>query len=230
MSMLPTLSSADWSVLAWLLASWLLYFAAHSLLASLWLKERVAAQAPAVMLYYRLIYNLVAVIGLLPIFYLLLFFPTPIIWAWHGLAAWFANALALAALFGVWTTLEHYDSGEFLGLSQWRARRRDVADREAFQLSAFHRHVRHPWYFCSLILIWTRDMNAAMLLSAVLASVYFIVGSRLEEKKLLVFHGDSYRRYMQQVPGLLPWPGKSLSAAAAERLARGEESQTNETH
>ena len=66
-------------------------------------------------------------------------------------------------------------------------------------------------------------MNAAMLLSAVLASVYFIVGSHLEEKKLLVFHGDVYRRYMEKVPGLLPWPGKSLTAAAADQLARGDE-------
>ena len=223
MPTMPTMTAGDWTVLGILLASWLLYFAVHSLLASLRLKAWAAAHVPAVMPWFRLIYNLIAVLGLLPIFYLLLFCPTPIVWAWHGFAAWLANALALAALFGVWTTLSHYDSGEFFGFNQWRSRRQDIADREAFHLSPFHRHVRHPWYFCSLILIWTRDMNAAMLLSAVLASVYFIVGSHLEEKKLLVFHGDVYRCYMEKVPGLLPWPGKSLTAAAAEQLGRGDE-------
>ena len=40
--------------------------------------------------------------------------------------------------------------------------------------------------------------------------------ARLEEKKLLVYHGDTYRRYMARVPGLIPLPWKSLTAAEAE--------------
>ena len=89
------ITAGDWTVLGALLASWLLYFAVHSLLASLRLKAWAAAHVPAVMPWFRLIYNLIAVLGLLPIFYLLLFCPTPIVWAWHGFAAWLANALAL---------------------------------------------------------------------------------------------------------------------------------------
>jgi protein-S-isoprenylcysteine O-methyltransferase Ste14 len=62
-------------------------------------------------------------------------------------------------------------------------------------------------------------MNASMLLSGVMMTVYFIVGSRLEERKLLVYHGEVYRRYLGRVAGLIPLPWKILSPAEAEELA-----------
>jgi protein-S-isoprenylcysteine O-methyltransferase Ste14 len=54
-------------------------------------------------------------------------------------------------------------------------------------------------------------------------TVYFIVGSRLEEKKLLVYHGDTYRRYMARVPGMIPLPWKSLTEKEAEALLKQSE-------
>ena len=47
-----------------------------------------------------------------------------------------------------------------------------------------------------------------------------IVGAHLEEQKLLRRHGEAYRRYMARVPGLMPWPGRSLSQAEADDLIR----------
>ena len=47
-----------------LLAAWLLYFTLHSVLASLWLKRRVAARWPYLMPAYRLGFNLLALVGL----------------------------------------------------------------------------------------------------------------------------------------------------------------------
>ncbi len=97
---------------------------------------------------------------------------------------------------------------------------RKIEDQEHFQLSAFHRFVRHPWYFFGLILIWTRDMSVMTLLSSILITFYFVVGSWLEEKKLLVYHGGTYRRYMARVPGLIPLPWKFLTAKEAEALLK----------
>ncbi|MFN3397504.1 MAG: methyltransferase family protein, partial [Sulfurimicrobium sp.] len=146
--------------------------------------------------------------------------PGPALWRWDGAAAWLANGLALAALLGFLRTLKFYDMQEFLGLRQWQRHTRRVEDLEHFHLSPFHRFVRHPWYSFGLVLIWTRDMNLAFFVSSVMMTLYFVIGSYLEEKKLLVYHGEVYQRYMARVPGLLPLPWKSLSAAEAAELVK----------
>lgn len=203
----------------WLLAlCWLGYFALHSALASLAMKRGVAARWPAFMPAYRLAFNLVALVLLLPILVLTYSLSVPWLWRWEGAAAWLANGMSLLAVVGVMLSSKGYDMAEFLGIRQWRGQVRSVEDQENFHLSTFHRFVRHPWYSCALVLIWSRDMNAATLLSSVMLTLYFVVGSRLEERKLLVYHGAIYRRYMERVPGLVPLPWKYLNRGEADKL------------
>lgn len=213
--------SPDRASLVILAFAWLAYFAAHSVLASLTLKRWVAARRPALMPMYRLAFNAFAVLAVVPIVWLLYSHPGPLLWAWNGWAAWFANGLAIAAAAAVFASMRHYDGGEFLGLRQLRAQTRTVEDQEAFHLSPFHRYVRHPWYFFSLIIVWTRDMSAAMLVSAIMITAYFILGSKLEERKLIAYHGERYRRYRSRVPGLLPLPWKYLTQVEAHEILRG---------
>jgi steroid 5-alpha reductase family enzyme len=198
---------------------WTGYFALHSLMASLSVKHRIANHFPDAMPYYRLTYNIIATLTLLPILWLSYRNPGTPLWQWQGAAAWLANGLSLAALGCFWLSLKYYDMQEFLGFRQVRFQVRKVEDQEHFHLSAFHRYVRHPWYFFALILIWTRDMNASTLLSSVMMTLYFIIGSRLEERKLLDYHGDVYRNYMARVPGLIPLPWKCMSNAEARALS-----------
>jgi methanethiol S-methyltransferase len=198
---------------------WIAYFAVHSTLASLAIKRKVAAAWPGLMPYYRLTFNVVASLLILPIIWLTYHNPGQMLWRWQGAAAWLANGLALAALVCFWVSLRHYDMQEFLGLRQLRHHVQKVEDQEHFHLSPFHRYVRHPWYFFGLVLVWTRDMNATTLLSSAFITLYFVIGSRLEEKKLLTYHGDTYRRYMARVPGLIPLPWKSLTAEEGRKLS-----------
>ncbi len=200
---------------------WLAYFALHSWLASLTMKHWVGGRWPAFMPAYRLTFNGLAVLLLLPVLVLTYSLPALWLWRWEGFAAWLSNALSLLALAGVVYSSRGYDMLEFLGLRQWRGRVTAAEDQEGFRISGFHRYVRHPWYFFALVLIWARDMNTATLLSSVLLTGYFIVGSKLEERKLLVMHGEAYRRYMARVAGLLPWPGKILSPEEAQVLLKG---------
>jgi len=206
-----------------LTAAWLAYFALHSLLASLWLKRRVADRHPAWMRGYRLGFNVIATLLLLPPLWLTFADHGPWLWRWTGAWAWLANGLALLALAGVAWSLRWYDGAEFLGLRQWRERRHGVDDQEGFHLSPLHRHVRHPWYALSLVLIWTRDMSASLLVTALLLTGYFVIGSRLEERKLIAYHGDVYRRYRRLVPALIPWPGRALTAERAAALTAASE-------
>ena len=208
-----------------LIGVWLLYFAIHSVLASLTVKRWAATHWPQLMPAYRFGFNLVAMILLLPPIYLIYSAPGPWLWRWSGVGWWLANGMALLAILGFFWSLRYYDGDEFLGLRQWREREKRVEDQERFQLSPLHRFVRHPWYSLGLVLIWTRDMNLEFLVTAILATLYFVYGSRLEERKLLAYHGEVYRRYLKRVPSLLPLPWRYLSVHDAEMLGRQAESQ-----
>ncbi|MGM0593972.1 MAG: methyltransferase family protein [Pseudomonadota bacterium] len=194
------------------------YFIIHSLTASLWLKGIVARYCPRLSPFYRLLFNLLATLLALPLVYLAWRYPGEPLWQWEGEALYLANALALAAGIALLYALRIYDMGDFLGLSQARQRKGAAAEGEPFQLSAFHRYVRHPWYALILVIIWTRDMHTNQLLIYALVTAYLIVGSRLEERKLLHFYGDVYAEYRRRVAGLVPLPWKTLSRDEAEAL------------
>jgi protein-S-isoprenylcysteine O-methyltransferase Ste14 len=53
-------------------------------------------------------------------------------------------------------------------------------------------------------------MDLARLVTAACLTLYFIVGSRLEETRLVRVFGDTYREYQKAVPALLPLPWKFL--------------------
>ncbi len=212
------MAGSDQSDLLALAAAWLAYGMLHSMLASLSMKAWVARFAPALVAYYRLLFNGVAVITALPIVYLHNQADGPALWRWQGLWHWLALGLALASFVGFVVSARGYDLSEFLGLRQLRERSVDTRDHAGFSISFFHRFVRHPWYFFAMVMLWTQDMNAAMLLSAAAISTYFAIGSLFEERKLIAQYGEVYRLYQSRVPGLLPLPWKFLTAEEAANI------------
>jgi len=204
--------------IAVLVSGWALYALIHSLLASIAVKRRIAKRWPAALRAYRIVFNVLSLLLLLPLLAALVVWRGPLLWTWSGPWAWLANGFALAALAGFVWSLRYYDTGVFSGLAQWRERRTGIDDGERFNLSPLHRYVRHPWYALALVILWTRDMDEVRLVSAICISLYLWLGSLLEERKLLVLHGDVYARYRRRVNGLIPWPGRVLDAAEARQL------------
>jgi protein-S-isoprenylcysteine O-methyltransferase Ste14 len=167
---------------------------------------------------YRLGYNVLALLLLIPPLVLLYQERGPWLWQWTGPGFWVANGTAALAVAGLIWSLRWYDAAEFLGLRQWREHVAAVEDQERLHLSPLHRYVRHPWYSLGLVIVWTRDMDVPFLTAAVMVTLYFVVGSRIEERKLIQYHGDFYRRYRKMVPGLIPSPRRFLSSEQARRL------------
>jgi protein-S-isoprenylcysteine O-methyltransferase Ste14 len=197
---------------------WLLYFLIHSLFASLWAKRILAQHLPPLMPWYRLLYNLLALVLIIPPLYMLWAYRSEPLWQWQGAMAWLAYAFMIVSVAGFIWSMRYYDSREFLGISQLRRHQHEVKDLEQLHISPLHRFVRHPWYSLGLLLIWVQDMDPARLVTAIIVTCYLVLGSRLEENKLLAFHGDSYRYYQQRVPGLIPRPWRYLSRKDTERL------------
>jgi protein-S-isoprenylcysteine O-methyltransferase Ste14 len=198
------------------------YFCLHSLLASLWMKQHVARRWPSFMPAYRLAFNALSVVMLIPMLWIAHRNPGPLLWAWTGSAAWLMKGFAVAAVLGFLFSLRIYDNAVFLGWRQWRERHMAAMDPERFHLSPLHRFVRHPWYFFLLVLMWTQDIHLTQLNVYSLITLYLIVGSRLEENKLVEQHGEVYRQYRRQVPGLFPLPWRWLRKGEAEALLSTE--------
>lgn len=202
-----------------LAAAWIGYAALHSLLAALHVKNAFRRRMPAAARYYRLGYNLLAIALLLPLLALARSTPGPLLWQWSGLAQWVAWALMLLAIIGFIVSSSDYDMPAFLGLRQLREPA-SAADEPKFRIGRMHRHVRHPWYSFGLMLVWTQPMSAAWLVSCAFITLYFVIGSRLEEAKLIAHYGERYRRYRQRVPAFLPLPWRSLDDTEAAEIER----------
>ena len=79
----------------------------------------------------------------------------------------------------------------------------------SFKTPLLYRVVRHPMYAGFLMAFWaTPHMTVGRLVFAVTCTLYIVIGSRLEEKDLLVLFGDPYRRYQQRIGRLIPFVGR----------------------
>jgi len=181
------------------------YSVVHSLLASLGVKRRVRARfGPGVDRVYRLGYNLFAIVSFLPVLAILAWRPGALIYRldlpWAAVAiAGQLSALALLAV-GVLQT----DAWSFLGLRQL-AQAGETPPR--LVVTGLYRWVRHPLYTAGLLLLWCSPMMTTSLLALYLAlTVYVIIGSRLEERRLLAEFGPAYAEYRADVPALIPQP------------------------
>lgn len=158
---------------------------------------------------YRLFYNTLAVITLLPAAYLIVFQPGEIVWqiiSWQGVLL---RVIQAAGLIGLLTSLLQIDLGQFTGLSQLAAYLHQQPlplPTEPLQTNGVYRLVRHPLYLFSLMVIWPFPiMTEALLAFNIGATIYFILGSLLEERRLIGVFGHQYLEYQQQVPWLVPF-------------------------
>ena len=194
-----------------LAASWTLFGISHSLLAGSTLERAFGRNG-------RLIFNGVAVVMMAVPIAILAFLPAIPLWQEPDSLRWTRYAVSLIAMLAFIRTLKFYSLPAFLGLK---------IETWPLTFSPWHCWVRHPWYFLLLVLIWAQTMTEAWLVSALCMTIYLVFGSRIEEKRILRHHPDSYADYCRIVPGLIPWRGRALDEAT--RL-RPESQALTESH
>jgi len=157
--------------------------------------------------YYRLYYNLFSILTLIPI----LFYPFSIrervLFDWPG--AWLLLKLAMyiAAFKLFYGGYRVYDLQYVVGLKQIRYFSTEKkSEPMSFKTSGILEYVRHPWYAGGILLIWGfGDITDVSLVIKVILTGYFIIGTILEERKLIVEIGEPYKEYCRRVPMLIPW-------------------------
>jgi methanethiol S-methyltransferase len=189
---------------ALILITFLLYGLVHSLLASLtvkaWVQRALGEWGGRI---YRLAYNLLAVISLLPVLALSALLPDQRLYAiplpWTLLTLALQGLAVVALLVGLLQT----GALSFLGLSQIFDSKQPSPTR--LVVHGLYRWVRHPLYSAGLVFIWLTPLMTTNLLAFNLgATAYLITGALFEERKLLREFGPDYARYRDRTPMLVP--------------------------
>jgi protein-S-isoprenylcysteine O-methyltransferase Ste14 len=193
--------------------AWISFGAGHSILALHGVRRRVQRRVGGAE---RLVYNVIATIHIAAVFgvgFWLLGdasdFDVP---AWMS---WGQTALAGAGLLVLAVGLRQYDLGRFGGGHQLRhgpdTLEPEDPERapESLVTDGLHRYVRHPLYSGGMALLWGLAQSPLGLATAAWGTIYFLIGTWAEERKLLRVHGAAYRAYRRRVPAFIPWKGRA---------------------
>jgi protein-S-isoprenylcysteine O-methyltransferase Ste14 len=158
--------------------------------------------------FYRLIYNIVAMISIAPL--LLYMWSTAKVL--YSVPDWLVPVFAIIQLIGsigFVISIIQIDWARFAGIKQLIAYltggELPLKD-EPLQLNGLYAWVRHPLYFFSLLTLWfSPSMTDSALLFNLASTIYFVVGSRIEEGRMLEAYGEIYDNYRQRVPWLIPF-------------------------
>lgn len=191
---------------------WITWCSLHSALISLGFTEFLRKQFPSRFRFYRILYNLFAVVTLLPVlFYTFSQRGTPLV-VWEGLWRTVPILLGSIALLFLLTGARRYDLPQFLGLRQIKDPKACsvLTDDCSLDTGGVLSIVRHPWYSAGILIVWARPLDLAAILTNLIISGYFVVGAILEEKKLKVQFGQQYADYQQRVSMFIPikWAGR----------------------
>lgn len=151
----------------------------------------------------RLIYNLVATATLLPVALAYLLAPSEPLLIWSFWALPIKWVCWLCAGWLLWAGARTYDVRRFLGLVD--ADMSAPSQPEPLVTDGILSRTRHPWYLAVLLMLWSHDLAARDLVTSSLLSLYLVIGTHLEERRLLGRYGDAYRAYRERVPMFLPF-------------------------
>ncbi len=197
----------------------------HSLLAGQGIKQRIRRRLGdrAYHGFYRLGYNLFATITFAPVLWIALVRSGVVVWSIPAGWMFVSLAIQVVGLIGLVTTLIQIDLPRFAGLSQARAYLTGNSlplTHERLQTGGLYALVRHPLYLFSLLAIWPLPvMTEGILAFNVAATLYFVVGSRFEERRLVAAFGQEYVEYRRRVPWLIPVP-RSLWSCVSHQILR----------
>jgi protein-S-isoprenylcysteine O-methyltransferase Ste14 len=186
---------------------WVLWCTLHSTLISMTVTDFAKKNLGGGFRFYRLFYNVVSLMTLIPLVYYSHALRKAPIFRWEGPLGIVQVFLLVVSVYLFVAGGKHYSWARFWGISQIKAGREgsSLADSSTFVVSGIHRIIRHPWYLGGILIVWAQDMSASTILINMVISVYFMIGAVLEERKLVLEFGEKYREYQRSASMLFPW-------------------------
>lgn len=180
-----------------IILSGLLFAVVHSMLASNLIKTRCYAYGLSPQRY-RLLYVILALLTTAVWLAFIDRLPDGILYKVNGSAQYLLIALQLAGILLFMLSLRPIDVRAFLGLKEF------PAQLEPFIEQGIYRYLRHPMYSSIMLIMFAMPSQSRNSLTLyIVVAAYFILGSRLEEQRMLIMHPE-YADYRKRVSAFIP--------------------------
>jgi methanethiol S-methyltransferase len=189
-----------------ILAVMAIYGLLHSVLASHTMKAWAAGVygVNASRKWYRLFFNVIAVITFLPVLWLTATSPDMPLWSVPSPWSSVFRGVQIAGIVGAAIAVLQTGAMSFAGLQQLFTGGKE-GETSALVVKGLYRFVRHPIYTFSLMFVWfSPTFTVNSLAFALGVTGYFLVGIFFEERKLVREFGQSYLDYKSKTPALVP--------------------------
>lgn len=184
---------------------WITFCVLHSAMVSITVADFLKKRLGSGFRYYRLFYNIFAVLSLVPVFFYSIFAREEPFYVWEGWMVLIEYVMVASGVFvfiaGGW----EYDFNEFIGISQIKNDARPASLNDGIlRTSGLLGLMRHPCYTGIILVVWARDLDLSSLIINSVITLYLIIGTHLEERKLILELGDAYRDYQKKVSMFIP--------------------------
>ena len=185
---------------------WTAYLSLHSFLISTGFTKLMTRLLKDYYAFYRLFYVLLSILLLIPVINftaladnkMLITYSPPLNVARYVL-------ISGSLIIFVWALFFIYDPLSFFGIRQILNFGKKNSSSQEIKKNGLLGIIRHPMYFAVIVYFWCQTFRVADLLVNTIVTIYIVIGTFLEEKKLVLEFGDSYTKYQQEVPMLIPF-------------------------
>lgn len=185
---------------------WVLWCSLHSFMISGSMVSSVKRWFGDRIRYYRVLFNMVSVLTLVPVLLYSQMLRGDVLFPWTDVWRPVQLLLIVGSLALFYSGARHYDLKQFIGIRQIKEHetKKGLTESGKLDTSGILSVVRHPWYTGGILIIWARPLDSAALVTNVILTAYLIIGTLLEEKKLMMEFGQAYRDYQKKVPMFVP--------------------------
>ncbi|KAF0111282.1 MAG: hypothetical protein FD147_1033 [Chloroflexi bacterium] len=189
----------------WILGAGAIYGLLHSILASLTAKKlAVRWFGENGRKYYRFFYVVVACLST-PLYTALIFllpdarlYTIPVPWVYLTLLVQLAAGICLLLSLAGTGVLS------FVGLDVL-FRSNPVPQKSKLKTTGFYAWMRHPIYFFTFVILWLFPVISWNMFAFVIGvTIYTLIGSLYEERRLVIEFGQEYLEYQKNTPWIIP--------------------------
>jgi len=187
---------------------WAAYCALHSFLISIRFTNLLKRSIKDFYSFYRLFYNFISIVLLIPlIIYSVQIEGEPIITYSLPFTIIRYVLTSVSVLIFIKAFFFDYDFLTFFGIRQLLefGKKKSQEHSNEIQKKGLLGIIRHPLYFGLILYLWCQTFSLTDIVINIVLTIYIIIGTYLEEKKLVLEFGEPYIKYQHEVPMLIPF-------------------------